>query len=471
MQLSRPPSPMATNQVPALAERRNDPVLPAILEFQSPSTAIVSAPVPRSVRHTVWVITSLFIALIAALGLIKVDQVVTAQAVVVPKAPAQRVQPLETAIVRSIDVHEGQTVHAGQLLARLDSTFAAADLGSLMAKISSLQPMVGRLQAEANDQSFKYTGSDPNMLLQAAIYGQRKAQYNYQLEDYDQKANSLIATIARAKADEVSYRERLAMAVRIETMRKELQKFQVGSALNTWQAVDYRTEMDRLLLDAEQTAAGSGRDLAALYATRNGFIQKWHADVGDDLAKNAKELADDRAQLKKQQLKRQLVVLKADQDAYVLKIAKVSVGSVMQSGQEFIQLVPIAGPMEVEANIRGDENGYVHVGDGVMIKFDTLSYITYGMAYGTVRVDSANSFTSEDDQTAARPLPVDTTYPYYRARITIDKTELHNTPPGFKLEPGMPVTADIKVGKRSLLQYLLSRVLSPMEEGMREPQL
>ena len=38
------------------------------------------------------------------------------------------VQPLETSIVRSIDVHEGEQVHAGQLLARLDPTFAAADL-------------------------------------------------------------------------------------------------------------------------------------------------------------------------------------------------------------------------------------------------------------------------------------------------------------------------------------------------------
>jgi len=470
MQLSRPPSSTETNQVLALPERRTDPVLPAILEFESPSTAIVGAPVPRSVRHTIWVISSLVIALVAALGLIKVDQVVTAQAVVVPRAPAQHLQALETAVVRSIDVHEGQTVHVGQVLARLDSTFAAADLGSLTAQISSLQAMVARLQAEAEDKPFKYTGSDPNLLLQAAIYGQRKAEFDYQLEDYDQKANSLIAAIARAKADEVGYRDRLAMAVRIETMRKELQKFQVGSALNTYQAADYRSEMNRLLLDAEQMAAGSARDLAALYATRDGFIQKWHADVGDDLAKNTKELTDDRAQLKKQQLRRQLTVLKADQDAYVLKIAKVSVGSVMQSGQELIQLVPIAAGVEVEANIKGDDNGYVHVGDEVMIKFDTLSYINYGMAYGTVRVDSANSFTSEDDQTAARPLPVNSAYPYYRARITIDKTELYNTPPGFKIEPGMPITADIMVGKRSLLQYLFSRVLRPMEEGMREPR-
>ena len=42
-------------------------------------------------------------------------------------------------------------------------------------------------------------------------------------------------------------------------------------------------------------------------------------------------------------------------------------------------------------------------------------------------------------------------------------------PPGFILLPGMPVTADIKVGKRTVLQYLLGRVLPVASEGMREP--
>ena len=45
------------------------------------------------------------------------------------------------------------------------------------------------------------------------------------------------------------------------------------------------------------------------------------------------------------------------------------------------------------------------------------------------------------------------TEPFYRARITIDRVELHDVPAGFHLMPGMPVTADIKVGKRTVLKY------------------
>ena len=89
------------------------------------------------------------IALIAAAGLISVDQVVTARGVVVSQSPTILVQPLETAIVRSIEVSEGQLVHAGDVLAKLDPTFAAADLGALNAQVGSLNAEVARLQGKA----------------------------------------------------------------------------------------------------------------------------------------------------------------------------------------------------------------------------------------------------------------------------------------------------------------------------------
>ena len=58
---------------------------------------------------------------------------------------------------------------------------------------------------------------------------------------------------------------------------------------------------------------------------------------------------------------------------------------------------------------------------------------------------------------------------FYRFRGTIDDVNFHDTPPGFRLVPGMPIVADVKVGKRTVLSYLLSRVLPVALDGMREP--
>jgi HlyD family secretion protein len=37
------------------------------------------------------------------------------------------------------------------------------------------------------------------------------------------------------------------------------------------------------------------------------------------------------------------------------------------------------------------------------------------------------------------------------------------------MTPGMPVTADIKVGRRTIMSYLMARVIPTLTEGLREP--
>jgi hemolysin D len=470
MQLLPRPSSKAISTV--VEDDRSDPTLPVILEFQMPSTTVTAAPMPRSARGIVWVVASMLAAVLLAMGVIHVDRVVTAQGRVVSRNATLVLQPLEASIVRSIDVREGEQVQAGQVLAHLDPTFAAADVGALAAQVSTLQAQVSRLQAEVDGRPFTYSGIDPNLALQAAIFGQRQAEYNFKLENYTQKINGLVSAISKANSDAAGFRSRLQVASNVLQMRQELERLQVGSKLNTESAKDNRFEMERNMLSAEETARSGQRDLAALIAERDGYVQSWHADVAEKLADATSKLSDARENLNKAQLRRQLVELRADRDATVLTLAKVSVGSVLQPGQQFITLVPADAPLEVEANISGRDDGFVHVGDPVAIKFDTFPFIQYGLAYGTVRTISADSFTAMDDQrnpTGAVPLPNNSGESYYRGRIAIDRVDLHGTPENFRLMPGMPITADIKVGKRTVLQYLLGRALPVATEGMREP--
>ena len=51
----------------------------------------------------------------------------------------------------------------------------------------------------------------------------------------------------------------------------------------------------------------------------------------------------------------------------------------------------------------------------------------------------------------------------------MDASHLHDIPSWFRLTPGMPLVADVKVGQRTLVRYLLSRVLPAFMDGMREP--
>jgi membrane fusion protein, hemolysin D len=464
--------PRPSSKAISAVEDRTDPTLPVILEYQSPSTAIVNMPMPRIARGFTLTLSSMIAVLCVVTGVIQVDRVVTAQGIVVAKASTIVVQPLDTAIVRSINVEPGDVVHAGQVLARLDPTFATADMGALVAQVSTLQAQVSRMQAEIENRPFSYSGTDPNMTFQASIYGQRQAEFNYKLENYQQKLDSLSATIARANADIINYGDRLTYAKTLEQMRKDLEHMAVGSKIDTLSAMDTRAQMQDGLDNAKQQQLGAQRDVAALIAERNGFIQNWHNDIGEKLTDALSKLSDARESLAKAQLHRQLVELRAETDGTVMTVAKVSVGSVLNPGQEFITLVPTGAPLEVEANIAGSDDGNVSVGDPVDIKFDTFQYSRYGLAHGVVRLVSPDSFSAQDEQrnpTGAVPLSQQAQGVWYRSRITLDQIDLHNTPPNFHLVPGMPVTADIRVGKQTVLRYMLGRMIPLAQEGMREP--
>ena len=278
--------------------------------------------------------------MIAGAGLIPVDEVVTTKGIVVSQSPTILVQPLETAIVRSIDVREGETVKAGQVLAQLDPTFATADAGALTAQVASIQAEVTRLQAEADGKPLNYTGSDPALRLQSSTYDMRQAERTARLSNYDQKMASLQATIAHGEAEAQMFTQRLAVAQKIEGMRKELAAKQYDTALNSLLATDTRLQVQNGLVSAQNEATTARKDLEAMKAERNAFIQGWDAQVSQTLADEMQNLRDATENLNKASLRQKLVELRAERDAIVQSIAKVSVGSVLQSGQQFLTLVP-----------------------------------------------------------------------------------------------------------------------------------
>lgn len=454
----------------------------ALLEFESPSAALIAAPVRGPARGTVWVVTALAAAIVAASGLVPIDKVVTATGQTLSMTPTLVVQPLETSIVRAINVREGQVVHAGDVLARLDPTFTGADLSTLQAQVQRDSAEVERLQSEIDGKPYDPKLTNDATILQSMLYAQRQAQFTAQISSYEQKIRSAQSAATRAQTDIQQYQNELKVALSVEAMRKELQSDGNGSKLNSLEAENTRIEDTRLLASAVSQLNSAQHDMQAATDDRNAFIGQWRADASQKLHDAAADLGKAQDDLRKATLRRQLVDLRAAEDAVVLTVAKVSVGSVMQSGDQFITLVPLGAPLEVEAHVNARDAGFVHVGEPVSIKFDTFPFTHYGYAKGTVRLVSPDSFQLNSGPSSTRGSGVPTspnasgsalapedTNIVYRVRVTLDQVDLHDLPRDFHLVPGMPITGDIKVGTRTPLTYIFSRVLPTFYDGMREP--
>ncbi len=470
----------------AAAAGEVNPVAPPLLDHESPSATLLALPVPLRSRYVVWCVATMFAAITVVACTFPIDHIVTSLGKVVAVEPTIVVQPLEESIVQSIDVKEGELVHKGDLLARLDPTFTENDAASTAQQAQSLKAQVDRLQAELDGRTYVSDGT-PASELEAMMYTQRQAEYTYKMLDYQQQIDSLKAKLDQAQSDTAAYAERLKITKVVESKRRQLEREQFGSQLDTLTAADSRAEMERKLEDARQAALGAKQDLDAKTSERDGYVQSWRNDTGTLLSQQQRTLFDMQDQATKNKLRRELVVLRADQDAIVLSIAPVSVGSVLQPSDQFFTLVPVDSPTEIETEENGSDAGYVSLADPVTIKFRTFPYFTYGVARGKVRSISPDSFnlssgqgSSVTDTSSQAPSAATGNQPlsrteaaagtfFYRSRITIDQLLLHDLPAGFRVMPGMPVEADIKVGKRTVFQYLLSAVIPTISEGMHEP--
>ncbi len=452
--------------------------MPALLEFYSPSAALLEAREKGPARGVIYTVASLFIGCATAAGLIPIDKVVTAPGKVAAIDDTIVVQPLETAIVRDIAVHEGQIVHKGDLLARLDPTFTTSDKTALAQSVASLRAEVERRQAEAAGVDYHPSAMSQAAAVQQSIFSQRRSERQFRLENYRQKIEALQSTMAKATGDIQSFTARMQVASTVEGKRRELEQLGWGSQLNRLQATDTRLDMQRGLLEAEQTAKSASGDLLAMRAEAAAYDQNWKSQNAQDLTEATRKLDEAQGNLTKANLRSNLVEIRADQDATVLSRAPVSVGSVLQSGDQFLKLVPLNAPLQVEGQVAGTDAGFVHVGDPVTVKFDTFPFTQYGSAKGTVQVVSPDSFTQQQDanqqlvrgvQQAGQSQNMAAQGSYYRVKISLDSVDLHDTPPGFKVSPGMPITADVMVGKRTVLSYIFSRALPVAMDGMREP--
>jgi HlyD family secretion protein len=471
--MSKPPALVkAGGRAVASAAGPREVSTPVLLEYQSPTAELIARPVPVGSRYPARVVVALIASLLAVISLVPIDRVVNTSGKVSATTGNLMVQPLEVSLVRSIDVTEGQLVHAGDLLAELDPTFAAADAGSLETQVASLQAEVDRLTAETQKRTYLSDGS-PAGQLQEMLFAQRHAEQSFKLENYAQKIESLRVKRDQAASDVNSFTERLQLAGQVEGKRRELERLRVGSQLNRLQATDTRVNMAAQLADARSTQQGAQRDMDAQIAERDGYLQQSAADTAQQLTDQGRKLDDARQQLQKASLRRDLVRLRAERDAIVLRVAPVSVGTVMQSGDPFIELVPLDAPLQIDAVVDGHDVGFVQVGDPVTIKFHTFSYQLYGTATGTVLSVSPDSFKDPN----APPPTAGATNPsgkamgvlFFRARMSIDALQLHDLPEGARVVPGMPVEADVRAGKRTILRYLISLLIPAGSEGMREP--
>lgn len=434
----------------------------AAIDFLPDADEIERRPLPAGARITLHVVALAMLCFFVWASVSQIDMVVVARGRLVTPLPNIVVQPLETSIIQSIDVRVGQVVKKGDRLASLDPTFAQADESQLQSRLDSLNTQWASLDAALSGAPLEHPGdASADSDIQNRLSSERQASYSSQIRRQNESIAKLRSSLETARRDEMALNQRVKVLREMETMTDDLVSKKLAVKGRLLDAKDRLLEAERSMELARNRQLEIRRDLAAVEAEKISFETGWRQKMLEELLAVSRERNTLKDQLQKAARRQSMVVLTAPADAVVLEIAKLSQGSIVREAETFFTLVPIGEVLEAEVRIDSPDIGYIKMGADAHVKIDAFPYQKHGMLDGKLRTISQDAFKRDSNTTGAEA--------YYSGRVALGSLQLEGLPDQAKLLPGMTLSAELLVGKRSVMSYLLWPLTKAAKESIREP--
>lgn len=456
---------------PRFGGKEGNGILAAAVPFQPDIDEIIEEPAPHAMRSLHYFIVALFAALLLIAALVKVEIVVQGSGQLTTETAPIVLQPMERGIIREIKVKVGDIVQKGQVLAALDPTFSNADVGSLKAQNRALAAQLRRIEAEMTGKPFVVNEvGDPHEDLQAALYLQRQSQYNARLRAFDEELGRWDSNIKATIEERNSLQQQLGIANEVESMRTELWQGRLTSKLQYLNSQNTRLKYQRDYQAAVEKLTELQHNLDGKRAERQAFTDEWRRQLLEELLNKRTELTKINEALSKAARLHDMVLLIAPEDGVVLDVARRSVGSVMREAEPLVTLVPSNAKLIAEIMVGSGDVGYAAPGDRVVVKVDAFPYQRHGLMEGRLMSISEESFNPGRTGATADGSPIPSVSgAQHRARIALTNMRLEKMPESARLIPGMTLSAEIMVGKRSVISYFLNPITRGFSESIREP--
>ncbi len=432
-----------------------------VVEFLPDADELERSPLPPYLQITLRVLIGGLVLFFIWASFSEIDRVVLATGKLVTPDSNTILQPLETSIIRTINVQVGQVVKKGEVLATLDPTFAQADDAQLRNRLQSLDTQIAGLHADINGSDADNKRKDADSQLQARLSLERQGNYTSQKLRMNESIERLKASLDTNIRDQAVLNARLKSVREMETMQEKLVAQNFGARIRLLEAQDKRLEVERdqnLTKNKEQEIR---RDLASMEADKAAFEKGWRLKLMEDLLSATRERDSVNQQLAKADRRNKLITMTAPVDSVVLDIAKLAVGSVIREAEPMFTLVPLGAELEAEVHIDSLDIGYMKKGLPAHIKIDAFPFQQHGALDAEVRTISEDAFKKETAQGGNEA--------YYVSRINFGKSKLKNLAPHNRLLPGMTLSAEIVVGKRTVISYLIWPLTKAVTESLREP--
>ena len=392
---------------------------------------------------------------------------VTAPGSVVVDSNVKKVQHLTGGVVGELLVREGDRVHTGDTLLRLDDTVLRAGLAIYAKGLDELRARKARLAGERDGAERilvppELLATPPSPEFTSALDSERKlfdlrrtarqgqkSQLRQRIAQLDDEVQGYTA-LQQAKAEEIEIIQRELAGVRLLWQKNLIQ-------INRLTVLE--REAARLKGELAQSVAASAQVRGKISEIELQIIQI-DQDLSSEVAKELREIDGkigefiERKATAEDQLKR--VDIRAPQDGVIHQLAVHTVGGVVSPADPVMLIVPEADLLTVEAKISPQDIDQLYPGQTANLRFSAFNQRTTPEIQGIISRISAD--VSSDQRTGQN---------FYTARVSIAPEELARLG-NIKLLPGMPADVFARTYDRSILSYFIKPLSDQIVRAFRE---
>lgn len=433
---------------------------------------------PRfSVRALSMCVALLFLSLIVWAALADVDEVTHADGQVVGSQRTQTIQNLEGGILRAVLVREGQIVEKGTVLAQLDNEMAESAYRDAVHKAMENSLALLRLEAEIHNKQPEFPtelgpwashlmGRDvePSVVERARqivqdqqnVWTSRQQQLRTDIEVLESQRKQRLHDVEEQSAHKLQLDRSLQIAIQQKDAAHALVQRNNFSRLEyldmQQKVVELRGQIDALAATIPRAQAAAEEAEQRIASRRAEQL----AAITDEINKRRLELNSLRETLSAGRDRVTRTELRAPVRSTVKQIYINTLGGVVKPGEPIMDLVPMTDTLLVEARIRPQDVAFLRPGQQVMVKVSAYDFSIYGGLEG--KLESISADTIEDKKGEH----------FYLAKIRTTKNAIVYHNEQLPIIPGMMVTADILIGKKTVLDYLLKPILKAKQNALRE---
>lgn len=420
----------------------------------------------------------MFVCLLVWAAFARIDEVTHAEGSVVGSQRTQTIQNLEGGILRAVLVHEGQTVEKGTVLAQLDNEMAESAYRDAVNKAIENSMAIIRLEAELKDEKPVFPDNleawAVNLIgrqrLDAAALARARQIIRDQENTWQTRQNQLNAEVdvLRSQYEQRQHdvEEQTARKAQLDrSLALAIEQRDTAYALvqrNNFSKMEYlglQQKVVELQGQIDVLAATIPKARSAAEESRQRIASRraeQAAAISEEINKRRQELSSLRETLSAGRDRVTRTELRAPVRGTVKQIHINTVGGVVKPGEPIMDLVPLDDTLLVEARVNPQDVAFLRPGQDVMIKVSAYDFSIYGGLEG--KLESISADTIEDKKGNY----------HYLVKVRTKKSAITYHSESLPIIPGMIVTADILIGKKTVLDYLLKPILKAKQNALRE---